>query len=88
MILLLLSHIVIALASIAVGTVGIVRPSYKVLYTSYGLIAATLTTGTALVLMSNSKMLQSCMTGIIYTISVTYMTAITRRKLAMDHIEQ
>lgn len=87
MIMLLITHVSIALASIAIASIGFVKPSFRLLYTSYTFIAATLVSGTLLIIMSQSGMLKSCLMGIAYSLGVTYLSLVTRRKLAVE-IEQ
>lgn len=85
MIMLLITHISVALLSIAVASLGIFRPSHKLLHISYGLIGATLVSGTALVILSGSPVLSSCLSGLVYSVIVTALCATAHRKLAMNH---
>lgn len=82
MIILLITHITIALSSIAIASLGYIRPSHRTLHISYVSIAATLISGTVLIIASQSGMLRSCLTGIAYTAGVTYVSILTRHKLA------
>lgn len=84
MVVLLISHITIALASISIAAFGLVRPSDKTLRQSYAAIGATLVSGTALVIASHSNILQSCMTGLAYVVGMTVMTAIAQYRLALE----
>ena len=84
MAILLISHIVIALTSIALAARGLLRPSEKALRQSYVAISATLASGTALVIASHSNLLQSCMTGLTYLVGMTIATAIAQHKLALE----
>jgi hypothetical protein len=61
-----LLHVLIALSSIAFTTYLYFRPSKGKFYASYGLIAATLASGTYLVVSSHSPLLSSCVTGLFY----------------------
>ncbi len=83
----LLSHIVIALGSIAWTTYLYFRPSQNGLKVSYGLVAATLGSGTWLVVSAGSPLLKSCMSGLIYLLVVSFGIALASRKLAADHIK-
>ncbi len=66
-----LLHVLIALSSIAFTTYLYFRPSKHKFYASYGLIAATLASGSYLVISTHSPMLSSCMTGLAYLLIVT-----------------
>jgi hypothetical protein len=79
---LLLTHIVIALASVAYTTYLVFAPSRPKLKVSYGLIGATLATGTALVLANPAHMLQSCLTGIAYVAIMTVGVGAVQYRLA------
>lgn len=59
-------HIVIALLSIIWTGYVFLSPSRKKLQGSYGLVAATLVSGTYLVVSLNSPLLKSCLTGLAY----------------------
>ncbi len=84
MVLLLISHITIALVSIALAARGLVRPSNKALQQSYVAIGATLVSGTALVIAAHSNLLQSCMTGLAYVVGMTVATVIIQYRLATE----
>ena len=77
----LLLHISIALASIALATISYVWPTASKLRASYALIALTLVTGSALVVSAPAHMLHACISGIIYVVIVTAMVMVARRKL-------
>ena len=80
-------HIIIAFSSLAFTTYMMFRPSEHKLYASYGLVAATLITGTMLVMANPSHMVQACTSGLIYVGAVTVGILATRRKLAHDHVD-
>ncbi|HVV26010.1 MAG TPA: hypothetical protein VHC21_03185 [Candidatus Saccharimonadales bacterium] len=63
-----LIHVVIALSSVAWTTYlnFSPSPSRRKFYTAYGLIAATLASGTYLVISTHSPLLSSCVTGLVY----------------------
>jgi len=81
---LLITHITIAITSLLTAGAGIVRPSQKIQQASYGLIAATIVSGTALVIVTNSPILSSCVTGLAYTAVATTLTVFGRRRLAAE----
>ena len=82
MVMLLITHIIIAFASIAAASVGFMRPSYRKLQSSYMLIGATLISGTMLIIVTKASLLHGCAMGITYSAGVTYLTLLTHRKLA------
>lgn len=77
----LLTHIMIALASVIYTTMLLVRPSQTKLFTSYALVAATLASGIYLTVVNPASMLRTCTTGLIYVVIVTAGIAVARRKL-------
>lgn len=82
-----LLHVLIALGSIAFTTYLYFRPSKRKFYASYGLIAATLGSGTYLVVSTHSPLLSSCMTGLIYLGVVLAGTAAAQQKLQKSIIQ-
>ena len=62
----MLIHIIIALGSVAWTTYLNFTPTRRNFYAAYGLIAATLASGTYLVVSTHSPLLSSCMTGLVY----------------------
>jgi predicted amidohydrolase len=63
---LVILHVAAALSSIAYTTYLFVRPSAAKLHVTYGLVAATLASGTYLVLSKPVHILQTCMSGLLY----------------------
>lgn len=79
---LLLLHIVIALASMVAAGMSFFAPSTSKLRLSYILTALTLISGTYLVVSRHAALLQACITGILY-VSINYIAIyMARRKLA------
>lgn len=78
----LLVHVIIALASIVYTTVLLVRPSKQKFYTSYGLIGATLVSGTYLVWVTHSPLLPSCEAGLAYLAVVLSGVLVAHRRFA------
>ena len=62
----LILHIIIALSSITVATYVFARPTAGGLRATYALIAATVVTGTYLIVMSPAHMLEACTVGLAY----------------------
>lgn len=79
---LLLTHILIACSSLAFAAYVYLRPSTVKLRVSYGFIAATVSTGTALIIVEPATMLHACMSGMIYIGIASVMTAFTHKKFA------
>ncbi len=82
----LVTHIVIALASIGYTTYLYFRPSRTKLRVSYGLVAATLASGTYLVVSTHSPLLSSCVSGLLYLAAVATGMALSARKLARETV--
>jgi hypothetical protein len=78
----LLTHIIIALASVAFASYLLIRPSRGKFYVNYAFIAATLASGTYLVLSTGVAMLSACASGLAYLAVVAGLSAVTWRKLA------
>jgi len=62
----LLTHILIAVASLISTTWLAFTPSKAKFYTSYALIGLTLASGTYLVISLHAPMLKTCLTGLVY----------------------
>lgn len=82
----LLLHILIALSSIILSGLAYVRPSQQRLTASYGLVAATLATGTYLVVAQPTHLASACISGLIYLGVVGATIAAARFKLAKQEI--
>jgi hypothetical protein len=78
----LLFHILIALSSLAYATYAVVAPSQTKLNGTYGLLAATLVTGTYLAVSSPVHILQTCMTGLAYCGVMVVGITSTRMRLS------
>jgi hypothetical protein len=80
---LLITHIVIAITSVAYTTLLLIRPTQTKLYTSYALVGATLASGIYLTVVNPASMLRTCTTGLVYVVIVTAGIALARKKLAI-----
>lgn len=78
----LILHLTIALSSIAYATYVLLSPSRSRLAVSWSLVALTLASGTYLVVSTHAPMLQSCMSGLLYTGFVSLGLFSAWRKLA------
>lgn len=63
---LILTHVILALSSLAWTTYLYLRPSRRKFYAAYALVAGTLASGTYLVISTHSPLLSSCVTGLLY----------------------
>jgi hypothetical protein len=82
MLILLIIHIIIALAGLVVAAASLFTLSEKMIRSSYALTAGTLATGTILVMMTGN-VLKSCLSGLLYLSAVLVMTAVTKYRLAL-----
>lgn len=76
----LISHIIIALASIVLSAYLMLRPHNSLLKVSYALIGLTLATGTMLIF-TGANVLHTCLNGLIYSLVVAGATEVARRRL-------
>ncbi len=72
-----LIHVLIALASIGVASFTFFKPSIQRLLVSYGFIVATVGSGTFLIISMSSDILRSCLTGLFYLTVVSIVTIAT-----------
>jgi len=82
------THVAIALTSVFYSTILYISPSKAKLNITYGLVALTLITGTDLVIVSHSAMLSSCTTGLIYILVMFIAIYASQRKLAAQKSRQ
>jgi hypothetical protein len=80
----ILAHVIIALSSMALTTYLYFKPSKRKFHAAYGLVAATLASGTYLVVSTHSPLLSSCMTGLIYLGAVSGGMIAARRRVRAD----
>ncbi len=59
-------------------------PTKRKFYAAYGLIGATLASGTYLVVSTHSPLLSSCVTGLVYLSAVSAGIFAASRKLARE----
>lgn len=79
-----LIHVLTAIASMAYTSYLFFRPSKGGLRTAYGLVGATLISGTYLVVSLNAQLLSACITGLIYLGAVTIGLVLANRRLAVE----
>lgn len=78
----LILHILIALASIVCSGYAFFSPSKSKLQVSYALTALTLISGTYLVISTHSPLLSSCVSGLVYLAIVIPLNAASSMKLS------
>ncbi len=77
----ILVHVTFALTSIVSTTVLAAFPSKAKMYLSYGLIAATLISGTLLIILTHVSILKTCISGLVYLCVVLAGLAFARHRL-------
>ena len=82
MIILLVTHISIATASMALTAYAFFAPSINKLRVTYALVAGTLISGTALVMSDPVHLAKTCVVGLVYLSLVAIGIVATRHKLA------
>lgn len=82
MVMILAIHIAVALSSLAFSTYLLFSPSRSKMKVSYGLIAATLASGTILVLTDLTHLMSACMSGLVYLAGVMTLNLVAQNKLA------
>jgi len=80
---LLLVHIIIALCSVLQATYMLVRPARGGMRIAYGLITATLASGTALVWQLHVPLMQPCLSGLAYLAAVSSLLLGANYRLAI-----
>lgn len=81
----LILHLAIAFSSIIFTTYILFRPSRAGLRVSWGLIAATLLSGTYLVVSTHSGMLSACVSGLLYATLAATGTITAAKRLEQAH---
>jgi hypothetical protein len=79
-------HVGIALASLIYAGYVYLSPSKAKIYGAYALVAATLTSGTALTIATHAALLSVCMTGLLYLGVVSAGIIAAHKKLAKEQI--
>lgn len=78
----LIAHIIIALASVLYTGLMYFSPTRNKLRVSYALVGLTVASGTWLIVANPAHMVQSCMSGLAYLCVVFFGIALARHKLA------
>ena len=82
MIISIITHVIIALTSIAIASYSFFRPTSSVIKTSYAFIGLTLASGFYLVVEAPAHMIEACSVGVLYLAIVATGTVAARVKLA------
>lgn len=85
MLILLVTHIAIAVSGLVTAGASVYSLSPKLIRASYALTAATITTGTGLVFTSGD-MLKGCLSGLLYLAIALSLTRFAQQKLAKQNI--
>ncbi len=83
---LLISHILIACSSVLYTAYVFFRPSKSKLQITYALVAATLISGTYLVVIKPTHITQTCVTGLAYLAVMSLGIVLARNKLANSKV--
>lgn len=74
-------HILIACASIICSILGLATASRRVVFTSHALIAATVASGSVLMLTAPVNMLRVCVSGLTYIALASVLTYLAHRRV-------
>lgn len=85
MLILLITHIAIAISGLIAAGGSLYSLSPKLIRVSHALTAGTITTGTALVF-TTGDMLRGCLSGLLYLAVALGLTQIAQQKLAKQKI--
>ena len=77
----ILLHVIIALSSLVLATFSAVRPARRTLIINYTLIAATIASGTYLIVMMPAHMISSCEMGLTYLAFASALTVFAHVRL-------
>jgi hypothetical protein len=83
---LVLLHVLIALASVGFTTYLFLSPTRTKLTVSYSLVGLTLASGTYLVVSTKAHVLQACLSGLVYIGVVSAAIIAARNKLAVQKV--
>ncbi len=87
MLMLLISHIIIALSGLIIAAASLFTLSQRMITISYVLTAGTIASGTVLVFTSGN-VLKSCISGLLYLSAVLAMTMMAKHRLAAERVDQ
>jgi hypothetical protein len=82
----ILIHVIIAISSITLASGAFFKPSIQKLAASYGLMIATVATGSYLLVTTPGDILQSCIMGLAYLAIAISATIATHVRLARAEV--
>ncbi len=82
----ILLHVIVALTSLGYTTFVFVRPSHRGLHINYALVATTVASGTYVAWSTHARMLQACVSGLLYMGIVAFGLVSARSKLAAQKV--
>ncbi len=77
MLMIILIHVLIALASVGLASFTFFKPTIERLYASYGFIVATVASGSLLIFVAQADILRTCLSGLLYVTVVSIVTIAT-----------
>lgn len=80
----LLTHIIIAVSSVLYTAFILISPTKEKIQISGRMVTATIASGTVLVVSTQANMVQSCITGLLYTGVMFFALAVARWRLAEE----
>lgn len=81
---LLIIHIIIALAGLIVSGLLLTHPSRTKLFLNYSLLITTLISGGCLIISTGHGLLSACLSGLTYSLISTAASLLARRRLALE----
>ncbi len=79
---LLVIHIVVALASVGVATYTFFRPSTDLLNISYASMVMTIASGAALIFSNSAQLMHVCLAGLVYAAATMSLLVFANFRLA------
>jgi len=80
----LITHIIIALASLVIASVSFFKPSQAKIKGSYIMLALTMISGSILMYLNPGHIVESCIVGLAYVVISLVLVASANRKLATE----
>ncbi len=77
----ILIHVLIALTSVVLATVVVFRPSLRLFVVHYGFVAATVATGSYLLVAYPTHIVQSCAVGLVYLAVATTLSVVAQVRI-------
>lgn len=74
-------HVLVACASIVCSVLGLVTASRRTVIASYGLIIATVVSGSAMMVFESVSLLHLCVSGLAYTMLASALSVMAHRRV-------